>query len=356
MHADPAQNEEQKRLLQERALELGFALCRVASVQETPHYDAFLKWLNEGRHASMEWLVRGAEKRAHPERVLPGCQSVVVLATNYFRGTSPATKPGHGRVAQYAQGLDYHDVLKPRLRELENLLAEWGAESRAYTDTGPILERDFAALAGVGWHGKSTMLLHPQLGTWFFLSVILTTLRLPDDPPIRDRCGSCTRCMVACPTNAIPHAYQLDSRRCISYHTIENRGSIPVELRPAFGDRIFGCDACLDACPWNRFAEISREQAFRSKDILALPMVQLLQMSAEEFRVAFRGSPVLRTKHRGFLRNVLVAYGNTVRGDAAALTPFLSGEDPLLKEHAEWARQRMQERRAAALTSEAATP
>ncbi len=205
----------------------------------------------------------------------------------------------------------------PKLEQLSAFLAERGGAQKCYVDTGPILERDYAAEAGIGWHGKSTMLVDPKLGTWFFLAEILTTLDLPPDAPQPARCGTCTRCITACPTGAITDAHRLDARRCISYLTIELKGSIPLELRPLIGDRIYGCDDCLDACPWNRFAAVSREAAFAARPANSMPLRDYLSLDDIQFRALFRGSPIKRIKRRGFLRNVCVALGNT--GDAADL-------------------------------------
>ena len=221
-----------------------------------------------------------------------------------------------------------------------------GGVQKCYVDTGPVLERDFAALAGIGWHGKSTMLLNRELGTWFFLAVIFTTLDFPADAPAADRCGSCTRCIDACPTNAITAPHQLDARRCISYLTIELKGSIPLELRPLIGDRIYGCDDCLTACPWNRFAQASRETAFAMREsVAAMGLVDFLKLTEEEFRALFRGSPIKRIKRCGFLRNVCVALGNIgTPDDLPALRESARDPEPLISEHARWAVQRICQR------------
>src|SRR5437762_2569969 len=236
---------------------LGFDSCRVANAFAPAHAEEFRSWLREGGAGEMEWMDRGAEKRCDPQQVLPGARSIITVALNYWQGAekSPQTP---GRIARYAWGDDYHDVMLKKLEELGAFLSELGGTQKCYVDTGPILERDHAAEAGIGWHGKSTMLIDPKLGTWFFLGEILTTLDLPPDQPQQPRCGSCQRCITACPTGAITGPHLLDARRCISYLTIELKGSIPLELRPLIGDRIYGCDDCLEACPWNRFAEIGR--------------------------------------------------------------------------------------------------
>ncbi len=341
-----------KAALLEHARELGFALCRVARCAAPPHAPAFTQWLDDGMAGEMTpWLERGEQKRADPQLVLDGARSVIVLALNYWQGPSPPTLPGApstGRVARYAWGDDYHELIAQKLRALDCYLQTLGGVQRCYVDTGPILERDFAAQAGAGWHGKSTMLLHPELGTWYFLAEILTTLDLEPDAPVPPRCGSCTRCLDACPTGALrrDRPLTLDARLCISYLTIEHKGAIPLELRPLMGDRIYGCDDCLDACPWNRFAQVSREAAFRARPgTVGMALRDYLAMSQEDFSAAFKGSPVKRTKRRGLLRNVCVALGNVgTPDDLPALTRAATQEEPLVAEHARWAIERIHAR------------
>ena len=266
----------------------------------------------------MQWMERSEEKRSDPQLVLPGARSVIVLALNYWQGAEESREKG--RIARYAWGDDYHDLIEQKLTIIDELLREHGGIQKCYVDTGPVLERDYAAEAGIGWHGKSTMLINEQLGTWFFLAEILTTLELAPDPPQRDRCGTCTRCITACPTGAITEAHRLDARRCISYLTIELKGSIPLELRPLIGDRIYGCDDCLDACPWNRFARASNEIAFSARPAVAqMQLRDFLQLDEAAFRALFRNSPIRRIKRRGFLRNVCVALGNVGTEDDLAV-------------------------------------
>ena len=343
-----------KPALDARARELGFALCRVARCERPPHGEAFLDWLDAGMAGEMSpWLERSKARRVDPQTVLPGARSVVVLAMNYWQGprTAAQADPGAGRIARYAWGDDYHDMIGERLRALDGFLQGHGGRQRYYVDTGPVLERDFAAEAGAGWQGKSTMLLHPELGTWYLLAELLTTLDLEPDAPVPHRCGSCTRCLDACPTGAIrrDRPFHLDARRCISYLTIEHKGAIPLELRPSFGGRIYGCDDCLDACPWNRFAQVSREAAFQARAATAgRPLREFLAMSDEDFRVAFKGSPIKRTKRRGLLRNVCVALGNVgTAADLPALARTAAQEEELVAEHARWAIERIEERAAA---------
>jgi epoxyqueuosine reductase len=290
----------------------------------------------------MNYMKRGEEKRRDPQKVLAGARSIVVLALNYLQGSaaqrSTATAKT-GRIARYAWGDDYHDVIEKKLEKIDKFLREFGGQQKCYVDTGPVLERDHAAQAGIGWHGKSTMLINQQLGTWFFLAEVLTTLELPPDEAVPDRCGTCERCIKACPTGAITAPHRLDARRCISYLTIELKSSIPLELRPLIGDRIFGCDDCLDACPWNRFAQVSREAAFSAGPSTAgVPLRDYLNLSDNEFRVFFKDSPIKRIKRRGFLRNVCVALGNVGDpSDFAALERAAGDREPLIAEHAKWA-------------------
>jgi epoxyqueuosine reductase len=289
----------------------------------------------------MNYMERGEEKRCDPHKILPGARTIIVLAMNYFQGEWKAVGPpaATGRIARYAWGDDYHDLIQRKLEKIDTFLDEFGGQQKCYVDTGPMLERDYAAQAGIGWHGKSTMLIDQQLGTWFFLAEVLTTLELPQDEPVVDRCGTCERCIKACPTGAIIAPHHLDARRCISYLTIELKGSIPLELRALIGDRIFGCDDCLDACPWNRFAKASRETAFFARPSTAsVPLRNYLSLSDDEFGVLFKNSPVKRIKRRGFLRNVCVALGNVGdRSDLPALERAAADPEPLVMEHAKWA-------------------
>jgi epoxyqueuosine reductase len=320
---------------------LGFDLCRIAAAAPPPHGAEFLAWLAAGYGADMGWLERQRERRADPQQILPGTRSIIVLAMNYWN-PGPAVVENaarRGRIARYAWGADYHDVIEAKLDRLDAWLSQRGGTQRPYVDTGPVLERDFAALAGAGWHGKSTMIIHPRLGTWTFLAEILTTLELPTDEPMRDHCGKCTRCIAACPTGAITTPHRLDARRCISYLTIENKGPIPVEFRAAIGDRIYGCDACLDACPWNRFATAARESAFAAREYVhGWALRDFLRLDDAGFRALFRGSPIKRAKRRGFLRNVCVALGNIgTEDDLPALEAAARDSEPLIAEHAAWA-------------------
>ncbi len=348
----PISNAKLKAQLVAFARELGFDSCRVTACAPPTHAEEFRDWLKEGAAGEMSYMERCEEKRRDPQKVLPGARSIIVLALNYWQGDAIAPKAfgaSTGRIARYAWGGDYHDVIAAKLDKIDNFLREFGGEQKCYVDTGPILERDHAAQAGIGWHGKSTMLIDERLGTWFFLAEILTTLELSPDPTTRDRCGKCERCINACPTGAITAPHRLDARRCISYLTIELKGSIPLEFRPLIGDRIFGCDDCLDACPWNRFAKVSRESAFSAqRSTIGMELRDYLNLSDAEFRNLFRNSPIKRIKRRGFLRNVCVALGNvgTVE-DLAALERAAADPEPLIAEHAAWATKRIYERCAA---------
>jgi epoxyqueuosine reductase len=322
------------------AQQLGFDLCRVAACVTPPHAAEFRAWLAEGRAGDMAWLERNEPRRTDPQQVLPGARSVIVFGMNYWNaeGGMPQAE-SRGRIARYAWGDDYHDVIEKKLKTLDEWLTAQGGRQRCYVDTGPVLERDLAAVAGAGWQGKSTMLVHPKIGTWFFLAEILTSLEFAPDEPMADHCGKCTRCISACPTGAITAPRQLDARRCISYLTIENKGAIPEEFRAAMGDRIYGCDDCLTACPWNRFAQVSRESAFAAREYVhGWALRDFLALDDDAFRQLFRKSPIKRIKRRGFLRNVCVALGNIgTREDLPALERAAQDAEPLISEHARWA-------------------
>ena len=344
-----------KLQLLELASELGFDSCRIAAVNPPTHAHEFGDWLKKGAHGEMHYMARGEEKRLDPQKILPDAKAIIVLAINYFQGKQMrrSQTAATGQIARYAWGHDYHDVIEAKLRKIDNFLCEFGGKQKCYVDTGPILERDYAAEAGVGWHGKSTMLIDEKLGTWFFLAEILTTLDFPADEPARDRCGTCERCIKACPTGAITGPHKLDARRCISYLTIELKGPIPRELRSLMGDRIFGCDDCLDACPWNRFAKVSRETAFAARrSTIGFALRDYLRLNDAEFRNLFRDSPIKRIKRRGFLRNVCVALGN-VGGeeDLPALERAAADPEPLIAEHAAWAVEQIRERLRRAIQS-----
>jgi epoxyqueuosine reductase len=333
-----------KQQLQEQAQQLGFADMRIAAATPAAHAAVYADWVAAGTYGDMAWMANNIERRSDPRLVVPGAQSVIVLATNYYPGHDA---PAQGyRIARYSWNEDYHDIIFPRLMQLDVPLRAAGGQQRCYVDTGPVLERDFATASGMGWNGKSTMQIHRQLGTWFFLSTIITTLALEPDPPHGQHCGSCTRCMTACPTQAITAPNRMDARRCISYLTIEHKGSIPLEYRRAIGDRIYGCDDCLSACPWNRFAQQSQELAFAARQEIFLPQLRdYLALDDDGFRQLFRRSPIKRIKRRAFLRNVCVALGNTgTQADLPALRSAALDPEPLIAEHASWAITEIEQR------------
>jgi epoxyqueuosine reductase len=341
-----------KSALQRLARDLGFDACQVTTAAAPDTAGRFQHWLAEGRQGEMEYLARNAHKRLDPQQVLAGASSIISLASSYAPSHAEQTRRAvetRGAVARYARYADYHDVLSERLKILTVRLQELaGPETRSlwYVDTGPLLERDLAQRAGIGFIGKHTNLISRELGNWFFLSEIITTAEMEPDLPEKNRCGSCSRCLAACPTQAITAPFELDARRCISYLTIELKGSIPVELRPAIGDRIYGCDDCLAVCPWNRFAQEGRMlRAHARPDLDAPALLDLLALDDSQFKARFRGTPLLRTKRRGLLRNVCVALGNV--GDATAL-PALgrAAQDPesLVAEHALWAIEQINRR------------
>jgi epoxyqueuosine reductase len=353
----------QKRLADRReqviglTRELGFDLCRFAKADAPEHSAEFRDWLDRGDAGEMNYLARNSARRCDPRLILPDAKTLIVLALNYFQGApktpaigagvSPArsatlaagTTATTGQIARYAWGEDYHNLIEKKLTVIDRFLRECGGRQKCYVDTGPMLERDHAANAGIGWHGKSTMLLNREFGTWFFLAEILTTLEFVPDSAQKNYCGRCTRCIDACPTGAITAPHQVDARRCISYLTIELKGSIPKELRPLIGDRIYGCDDCLNACPWNRFAKVSRETAFVMRpEVAAMKLRDYLSLDDDKFRRLFHNSPIKRTKRRGLLRNVCVALGNVgTADDLPALEKARVDSEPLIAEHAQWA-------------------
>ena len=330
------------------AAELGFDDCRIAVAKQASHADLFKDWIAEGKHGEMAWLERTPERRCDPREVLAGCQSIICLALNYYPGASPFPEGHEGgyRIARYAWNDDYHDLIEKRLREFDAKLQSLGGTQRFYVDTGPVLERDFANDAGLGWNGKSTVQIHRGLGTWFFLAELLTTLDLTPDAPFGDHCGKCTACITACPTQAITAPRRVDARRCISYLTIEHKGPIPEEFRIAMGDRIYGCDDCLDACPWNRFAVESREMTFHARaTVFRKRLRDFLDLDDDGFRALFAKSPIKRIKRPRFLRNVCVALGNTgTAEDLPALGKASADPDPLIAEHATWAVRQIEKR------------
>jgi epoxyqueuosine reductase len=336
----------------EEARRLGFILAGVTSPVPPPHLEIFEGWLAEGRHGTMDYMAdeSARARRRDPHLVMPECKSILALAIPYSPPSRAASKPDQGRVAAYAWGDDYHLILPARMKELVQFIearAGRAVQNRWYTDTGPLLERELAQRAGLGWIGKNTCLIHPERGSYFLLAEILLDLELePDLPIVTDHCGTCTRCLEACPTQCILPDRTLDARRCISYLTIELKDSIPLDLRALVGDWVFGCDVCQAVCPWNRFAGASGEAAFDAREGVPLPVLSReLSLSPDEFNNKFRGSPVKRAKRRGYLRNAAVALGNNgTPADLPALERALEDAEPLVREHASWAIRQIERR------------
>jgi epoxyqueuosine reductase len=357
-----------RQAIERQASHLGFDLLGVTTPDPPPHYDVFTSWLAAGRHGEMAYLAaeRSLVRRADPRQILPECRSILVLGARYSPSIFPVYSglgkvPVTGKVAAYAWGADYHEVLATRLKALVDFIeAQVGTPvpNRWYTDTGPLLERDLAQRAGLGWIGKNTCLINPHLGSYFFLAEILLGLDLPGDPPfIFDRCGACTRCLQACPTSCILPDRTIDARRCLSYLTIELKGSVPPELRPLAGEWVFGCDICQQVCPWNiRFAAtpvLSAPPALLAPPSIpiALPefaarpgvpqpdLLQELALSTDQFSCKFKDSPVKRARRGGYLRNVAVTLGSLgLPAAVSALAQSLAGDpEPLVRSHAAWA-------------------
>jgi epoxyqueuosine reductase len=337
------------------ATDAGFELAGIAPVDDAPELEHFPRWIADGHAGEMKYLEardeQGRLKRASLANAAPWARSVVVCALNYNTAQPYSTEvadPDRGWISRYAWGQqDYHDSVMPRLRQVETALRNAAGEAdlvtRCYVDTGPIVERVVAKYAGIGWIGKNTCIINQKIGSWIFLGVILTSLDLTSDLepslPAPDRCGSCTRCIDACPTDALIAPYQLDSNKCIAYLTIEKRGAIPDEIREGMGRHIFGCDICQDVCPWNRKAPATDAEEFQPRPQLVNPALEwLAEMSAEDFRDTFRGSPIRRTKRAGLRRNAVIAIGNS--GDRKFL-PLLDrlivDEDEVVAESAAWA-------------------
>lgn len=337
--------------IKKEAHRLGFTLAGVTTPDPPTHYPVFQQWLAQGYYGNMHYLAddRARARRADPRLILPECQSILVLGTPYHPHPPAASLDlanPTGDVAAYAWGDDYHETLPPRLNALVTFIETQVGHpvpNRYYTDTGPVLERDLAVRAGLGWIGKNTCLINPRQGSYFFLSEILLGLPLTPDPPFAtEHCGTCTRCLDACPTQCILPNRTLDARRCIAYLTIELKDSIPADVRPALGNHIFGCDICQQVCPWNRFAP-SGDPSFAPRPEVPNPnLSDELQLSPEQFNRKFKNSPVRRAKRRGYLRNVAIALGNSRNpGALPALQKVLNDPEPLIREHAAWAIQKI---------------
>jgi epoxyqueuosine reductase len=335
--------DELRDAIADKARSVGFDKVGFAPVRLPESSPRLREWLERGYHGAMTWMARTPERRADASLSLEGAQSLVCCGLSYYRGAPVEAPRGFGLISSYAQGEDYHRVLEKKLKEVAAFIeARASVPTRIYVDTGPILEKSYAAAAGLGWLGKHSNLLSRQGSSWFFLGEILVPLPLvpsPDPPPPSNHCGTCTRCIAACPTGAIVEPYVVDSRLCISYLTIELRGFIPRELRPLIGNRIYGCDDCQDVCPWNRFATKSDVPEFLPREPLAsTDLIGILRMSREEFLEATRGTALRRARYAGFLRNAAVALGNAKDPRALpALVEALRHEEALVRGHAAWA-------------------
>ncbi|MBO9576458.1 MAG: tRNA epoxyqueuosine(34) reductase QueG [Sphingobium sp.] len=335
--------------LKAEAARLGFAECRITHADAIPDAAARLEaWLDAGSHGEMGWMEERAGQRGSPRALWDETRSVIMLGMSYAPANDPmalADMPERGRISVYAQGQDYHDVMKRALKALGRWLAEeTGEPLKVFVDTAPVMEKPLAAAAGLGWQGKHTNLVSRNAGSWLFLGAIYTAFDLQPDTPGRDRCGSCDACQRACPTDAFPAPYRLDARRCISYLTIEHKGPIPEELRPGIGNHVYGCDDCLAVCPWNKFAQAaSTHRAFLPRGELVAPQIaDLLTLDDAGFRAVFAGSPIKRIGRNRMVRNAAIAAGNS--GDPAfvpALRALTSDQDPVVSEAATWALGRL---------------
>jgi len=333
----------------DKAAELGFCAWGIARADAVPEAGERLKeWIGAGHHGEMGWMEARADQRASPQGLWPDAKSVIALAMSYAPASDPmalAEARDRGRISVYAQGADYHKVVKKALKALGRWLAdECGCQLKVFVDTAPVMEKPLSAAAGIGWQGKHSNLLSREHGSWLFLGVIYTTLELEPDRPAEPHCGSCTRCIEACPTGAIIAPNLVDARKCISYLTIEHAGPIPHEFRAAIGNRIYGCDDCLAVCPWNRFAsEAQANKAFAPRPELAAPaLADLLALDDASFRELFSGSPIKRIGVNRMIRNCLIAAGNS--GDASlrpAVLSHLDSHDPVIADAARWAIERL---------------
>ena len=341
-------SERPEDLIRAQAARLGFDLCRFARADAPwPAGERLAEFLDHGRHGEMGWMADTAARRAHPTAMWEGARSAVVLGVNYGPDRDPLaalTDKARGAISVYAQGDDYHDVIKTRLKALGRWMADTlGGELKVFVDTAPLMEKPLAERAGLGWQGKHTNLVSREFGSWLFLGSVLTALELTPDPPAQESCGSCRACLDACPTDAFPAPFQLDARRCISYLTIELKGPIPREFRGALGARIYGCDDCLAVCPWNKFARTAQEQTLIAREALGAPrLADLARLDDAAFRALFARNPVKRIGRDRFIRNVLYAIGNS--GDpglAQSAQALLDDASPLVRGAAVWALSRL---------------
>jgi len=339
--------------LKNEARRQGFDLVGVCRATDAPGFDRFQGWLSAGYAGEMQYLVDRVDAYRHPNSVLEGVQSLVMLGFNYLAGQPKAPAAGEGSVSCYAWGeVDYHELIHERLKQLRAFVVERqpSAKVRGVVDTAPLLEREFAQLAGLGWIGKNTLLLNKQNGSWFFLAALLTDLELvADDPHETDHCGTCRACLDVCPTDAFPKPYELDATKCISYLTIELRSHVPADLREAVGNWLFGCDDCQTVCPWNRHAPTSDESLFRPRaEQNPVDLIGLFDLDEDQFRARFRHTPLWRSKRRGILRNAAVVLGNQRASEAVdALIKGLNDNEPLIRAASAWALGKFSEERAA---------
>lgn len=336
--------------IRNRASAEGFDIVRFARAEAPPSATQRLEaFLGGGRHGTMDWLARDPRRRADPRALWPDARSIVVLGFNYgpdFNPLEVVSRPTRGAISAYAQGADYHDILKKKLKSLAGFIARtFAAEVKVFVDTAPVLEKPIAQMAGAGWQGKHTNLVSREFGSWLFLGSVFTTLDLEPDAPDGDHCGQCRACLDICPTRAFPAPYQLDARRCISYLTIEHKGHIPRDLREPIGNRIYGCDDCLAICPWNKFAKTAKEAKLRSDGRLRdARLDELARLGDADFRALFRGSAIKRIKRDRFVRNVLIAIGNSGnRGLAPSAEALIDDASPLVRAMAAWALSRLLE-------------
>jgi epoxyqueuosine reductase len=336
----------------------GFDTIGIAQPDAAPLSKARLQqFLAEGAHGDMIWMETSAERRGDPRALWPQVRSVIMLGLNYGPDHDPLAILNHrdrGAISVYAKGEDYHEVIKPRLKDIARwLIAQGGGDVKVFVDTAAVMEKPLAEAAGIGWQGKHTNLVSRDFGSWLFLGAIFTTLELPPDQPEPDSCGTCHACLDICPTAAFPAPYRLDARRCISYLTIEHKGPIPRELRPLIGNRIYGCDDCLAVCPWNKFAQQGREQKLFARDVARAPtLIELAQLDDAKFRAMFAKTAVKRTGRDRFIRNVLIAIGNSGELSLAPQAErLLSDSSPLVRGAAVWALGRLDPARLAALSS-----
>jgi len=347
-------SEELKKIIRERAESLGFEATGFTTAKADPaDKEALSRFLADGRHGDMAWLDNADGRRGDPKALMPDAKTVIALGANYGPGPDgggPGPTPAEGAISVYARGRDYHDVLKKKLKQLGRWLAgEHGAGVKVFVDTAPVMEKPLARRAGIGWQGKHTNLVSRTFGSWLFLGEIFTTLDLPPDRPETDHCGSCDQCLRACPTDALAEPYRIDARRCVSYLSIEHKGVIQPDLMAAMGNRVYGCDDCLAACPWNKHGRPAAEARFRPRAELERPgLAELAALDDGAFRDMFAGSPIKRTGRDRFVRNVLIAVGNS---GAAALLPVADGlagdASPLVAGAARWAAGRLRKGRAA---------